>query len=387
MKIAIVVHGRFDAFDLARGLLQIDQEVDLYTNYPKEIAVKFGIPRKNIKSFLFHGLLSRIIYRLHLQSIFEKHLHNLFSYWVAYSLSKEYDVVYVFSGVAEKVFHRLNRLKTTKKPIKTLVRGSAHIKTQHELLKEEENRAGVMIEKPSQWIIEREIREYALADKIVVLSSFAYRSFIEQQIPTHQLSVLPLASEVSRFRPDASIIAERKARILSKQPLRILMISSFTFRKGILDFFAVAKALKDNFLFRFVGSIDNNIKPLIQKESMSIEFIPRQPQFELPSFYAWGDIFIFLTIEDGFAVVLSQAYAAGLPILATTNCGAPDFIKEGQTGWILPIRNPQAFIDKLLWCDNHRQALAEMVDHVYNDYAPRDWEDAAKDFVKIHTVY
>jgi len=46
-------------------------------------------------------------------------------------------------------------------------------------LAQEEARAGVRIDHPSPWMIEREQREYQLADKIVVLSTFAYDSFRE----------------------------------------------------------------------------------------------------------------------------------------------------------------------------------------------------------------
>jgi glycosyltransferase involved in cell wall biosynthesis len=108
--------------------------------------------------------------------------------------------------------------------------------------------------------------------------------------------------------------------------------------------------------------------------------VPRQPQAKLPGWYAGGDIFMLPTLEDGFAVVLTQASAGGLPILATTNCAAPDFVRDGQNGWVLPIRDPDAFIDRLRWCDKNRDELAEMVDRTYNDFRPRDWDDVAAGF-------
>ncbi|WP_242046550.1 hypothetical protein [Cylindrospermum sp. FACHB-282] len=46
LKIAVVVHGRFHAFDLARELIEQGNEVTLFTNYPKKIVEKFGINKK-----------------------------------------------------------------------------------------------------------------------------------------------------------------------------------------------------------------------------------------------------------------------------------------------------------------------------------------------------
>ena len=127
------------------------------------------------------------------------------------------------------------------------------------------------------------------------------------------------------------------------------------------------------------------VKKSIRKLRNLAELIPKQPHNELPRWYAEGDVFLFPTVEDGYAVVLAQAQAASLPVLTTTNCCGPDLIKEGETGWVLPIRSPEAFIERLLWCDSHRQELAEMVRHSYTDFRPRDWADVAADFESICT--
>jgi glycosyltransferase involved in cell wall biosynthesis len=111
--------------------------------------------------------------------------------------------------------------------------------------------------------------------------------------------------------------------------------------------------------------------------------IPHQPQSELPQWYAQSDLFMFPTIQDGFPVVLAQANASALPILTTTNCCGPELIREGETGWTLPIRQPQAFVDRLVWCDQNRSELADMVDHLYETYRPRDWSSVAEDFESI----
>ena len=58
-------------------------------------------------------------------------------------------------------------------------------------------------------------------------------------------------------------------------------------------------------------------------------------------------------------------------------------VREGQTGWVLPIRSPEAFIARLDWCDSHREELAEMVRRTYYQFQPRTWADVAVDFESI----
>jgi len=58
-------------------------------------------------------------------------------------------------------------------------------------------------------------------------------------------------------------------------------------------------------------------------------------------------------------------------------------VRDGQNGWVLPIRDPEAFIDRLRWCDEHREEVAEMVDKTYYDYRPLDWNDVAANFETI----
>ena len=94
-------------------------------------------------------------------------------------------------------------------------------------------------------------------------------------------------------------------------------------------------------------------------------------------------MFILPTIQDGYAVVLAQAQAAGLAILATTNCSAPDIVRENENGWILPIRNPAAFVSRLEWCDANRDELARMVRTAHENYRPRDWSRVATDLIEI----
>jgi colanic acid/amylovoran biosynthesis glycosyltransferase len=379
MRIAMVVHGRFHGFDLARALIARGHDVRIFTNYPTWAVLKFGLPAERICSFWPHGVAARIVNRMgvRIEDLANPALHKAFGKWALKKVRQEqWDAVHAFSGVAEDVFSG-----TPEVPRHILVRGSSHIRYQRQILRDESARTGVRLETPSDWIVDREEREYRMCDRVCVLSTFAWQSFVEAGVPARKLALLPLGVDARAFRPSREVLAERQRRIRSGAPLRVILAGTVCFRKGLYDFEKIARAVDPGRIrFQLIGSVASEAAQFMSKLPSTVEIIPRQAQAKLPKWYAGGDLFMLPTLEDGFAVVLTQASAGGLPILATTNCAAPDYVRDGQNGWVLPIRDPDAFIDRLRWCDENREELAEMVDKTYDDFHPRDWNDVAATF-------
>jgi len=207
---------------------------------------------------------------------------------------------------------------------------------------------------------------------------------LSEGIDKERLILSPSAVSIEDFRPSEEAMRNRIDRIKRGKPLRILFVGAISFQKGLWDLKEIIKKLKsDRFLFHLLGPISKEATNFMGKLPGFVQIIPKKPQHELPKYYAQADIFIFTTIQDGFAIVLSQAQASGLPIMTTTNCAGPDLIIEGKTGWILPIRNPDAFVDRLLWCDTHRKELAQMALDIYNNHRPKDWSNVARDFIAV----
>ena len=383
MKIAVVVQGRFHAFDLVRALITRGHDVTLFTNYPKWAVKRFGLSADKVRSFWLHGLVSRLAYRVHEHVLAwepERWLHPMFGRWAAAQLSKEsWDVIHGWSGVVEEIL-----LQERGRTLQLVMRGSAHIRAQGRILEDEERRTGCALDRPGPWISAREQREYMLADRIVVLSTFALESFKQEGYGYPKLRSLPLGANTAKFRPTLEVIEARCRRIVSGEPLRVIYTGNLSFQKGLWDAAEILRALRGRkFRFQFLGSAAAEVQTLKSSLSTLAEFVPRQPQHTLPEWYAASDLFMFPTIQDGFAAVLAQAHSSCLPILATTNCCAPDLIKEGETGWVLPIRSPQAFVERLLWCESHREELAQMVHGAYLNFQTRDWNDVAADFESL----
>jgi len=378
VKIALVIPGRFHGFDLARSLTARGHDVRVLTNYPKSAVERFGLDRAQVSSFLRHGILARALARMPGgASQHEAWLHEMFGRWAARELAgSSYDIIHCWSGVSEELL----RDPSVSAGCKLLMRGSAHIEVQSRLLEEEEVRVGVPLDRPSAWMRARERREYALADHILVLSTFSAKSFEEAGEGPARVSVVKLGVEVGAFRPAAEALEARCARVRSGAPLRVLYVGSLSYQKGVYDLAQVIEAAGERFSFTLVGPVLPEAAEVAARLGRRATVVGKVPQADLAAWYREADLFVFPTIQDGFAAVLAQARAAALPVITTANSAGTDIVNDGEDGWIVPIRNAGAIVERLRWCDAHRPELDVMLRHLSETYRPYDWPRAAEDF-------
>jgi len=384
LKIAIVVPGRFHGFDLARELLVRGHDVTLLTNYPAWGMARFGVPAGRARTFPIHGVLARVLSRLPREGAIrypEAWLHRMFGRWAARELARErWDVIHCWSGVSEELLESPH----VKSSCTLLMRGSAHISVQSRLLQDEEARAGVPLDRPSAWMCERELREYELADRILVLSTFSRRSFETEGTPPARIVTVPLGVKVDAFRPVPAVIAARQRRILAGEPLRVLFVGAVSYRKGFFDIATAIERLHGRgFDFELVGPVLPEAKATVDRLKSQATFVGKRPQHELPASYHAADLFLFPTIEDGFPAVMAQAKAAALPIVTTAHGAGLDIVTPGQDGWVVPVRDPAAIVDRLTWCARNRPIVAASVQRIYDTFRPRDWAQVAADFESV----
>ena len=384
LKIAVVVQGRFHAFDMARALLARGHHVGVFTNYPRWAASRFGLPAANVRCIPSHGVTSRIVAAAaspRLARAWEPAAHRMFGRWAARQLMRErWDAIHCWSGVSEELLEST----AANQALTLLMRGSSHVTTQRRLLDEESARVGVELDKPSDWILKRELREYALADRILVLSTFSAQSFLDEGVRRERLAMLPLGVDVHSFQASPEALEHRIQRIRTGQPLTVLYVGTLSFRKGLWDLATLMRSVDPNrFRFLLAGQVLPEARRFVKTFGSHVRLLGKVPQHQLPDVYRLGDLFVFPTIEDGFPVVLAQARAARLPIITTPNGAGSDIVESTRHGWIVPIRSPRSIAERLEWCDCNRSALAEMIAAPEHASHSRDWADVARDFESI----
>lgn len=76
--------------------------------------------------------------------------------------------------------------------------------------------------------------------------------------------------------------------------------------------------------------------------------------------FAEADVFIHPARHDGWGVVIHEALAAGLPVIATRETGAAyDLVQDGQNGFLVNAGDEDALAKRILWFADNRHEIPE----------------------------
>ena len=173
--------------------------------------------------------------------------------------------------------------------------------------------------------------ECALADRIVVNSSWSQSAVEGEGVAPSKIVVVPLAYELSLEAVEFQ--REYPKAFTSSRPLRVLFLGNICLRKGVRPLFNAISLLRSEAVeFWFVGATDVPI-PEELKGDPRVHWIGRVRRSETSKFYRNADVFVFPTFSDGFGLTQLEAQAWKLPIIATKYCG--DVVEDGHNGWLL----------------------------------------------------
>jgi glycosyltransferase involved in cell wall biosynthesis len=77
------------------------------------------------------------------------------------------------------------------------------------------------------------------------------------------------------------------------------------------------------------------------------EFIGEVSPQDVPRYMVAADIFVLPSISEGSPVVILEALAAGVPILASKVGGVPDLVRDGREGFLFEAGNVAQMVDLL----------------------------------------
>lgn len=79
-----------------------------------------------------------------------------------------------------------------------------------------------------------------------------------------------------------------------------------------------------------------------------VRFLGFVNQRALPEVYAASDVLVLTSEYEAFGLVVNEAFCCGLPAIVTEACGAAgDLVRDGETGYIVPVGDVDALADRL----------------------------------------
>jgi len=207
--------------------------------------------------------------------------------------------------------------------------------------------------------------------------------------------VIPMGVDVSHFSSGSREFL--RTNIDSRKI--VLFVGRLVDKKGVDDLLrAFAKLPNSTRLSTRLWIIgDGNNKPALEQLASrlgiteSIRFWGQVPNDELPHYYAAADLFVCPSIADksgdteGQGVVLIEAFASRLCVVATRIGGIPEVVDTGKTGILVSsgsIDELSTTIDQLLADDKKRALLANNAYEVASQ--KYDWNKVSEQFHELY---
>jgi glycosyltransferase involved in cell wall biosynthesis len=314
--------------------------------------------------------MSRRLHRQHTEVVNYRYALK-FARWASRRVPTA-DVVQAWTGYALEPMAAARRKGATT----IAFRASAHIRTQVELLRDEFLSFGLQPPRGHDAIIDRECEEYESADFVNVISSFALRTFLERGFPRSRLILTPLAADVGE-------VAVEARRSVLAGPLRVLFLGNVSLQKGVHYLLEAAHSLGSTAItLSLVGGVSADGAVVLKRMARPGEWKGPVQRARLREVFREHDVLVLPSIQDGFGAVLCEAMAAGLPVIATANTGAPDVVRDGVDGLIVRARSSAALRDALELLVVNRERALEMGRSAAAAMAGRrTWDHFAADLI------
>lgn len=181
------------------------------------------------------------------------------------------------------------------------------------------------------------------------------RVFAEKvlKLPKQAVTLVPGSGvDLEQFSPRAHL---NTAQTNGSYRVRIVLASRMLADKGVKEFVAAAALMRAdgiNAEFVLAGGLDpSNRSAILTGEletwtaSQTVTWIGKVT--DMPALYAASDVACLPSYREGLPKALIEAAACGLPIVTTDVPGCREVIIHGETGILVPARDPQALATAL----------------------------------------
>lgn len=183
----------------------------------------------------------------------------------------------------------------------------------------------------------REKKLYQQANKIIAVSEFLKKKILDRGCPDEKIIVHYIGTDVSKFYPEES----------SREPFTIVNIARHINLKGIDILLHAVAELKNHWpsvKLLQVGTGPETASLMRLSESLGIsdnvQWLGGVGHSEIPGVFNRGTVYVHPSRVDpagqteAFGIVLIEAQAAGLPVVASKSGGIPETLVDQETGFL-----------------------------------------------------
>lgn len=185
-----------------------------------------------------------------------------------------------------------------------------------------------------RWIAPNERRVLRRADCVVAVSRFV-AEIAKRTLVDVPMKVIYNGIDTDTFKPGCSQRAPG-------EPFRLLYVGSWIRRKGVDLLAPIMRELGDRFELRYTGgSVAQHDKPEMPRNMTDIGRLGGEDA--VVAAMQDADALLFPSRSEGLPLVVVEALACGLPIIAARGSSLPEVVDDGITGLLCPRDNVEAF--------------------------------------------
>ena len=166
--------------------------------------------------------------------------------------------------------------------------------------------------------------------------------------------VIPNGIDPEKFEGFPKQIIRDKFKIQFKEKI-IVFVGGLRPVKGVkylIEAFSIINQKNSDVKLFLVGDglERRKLEDAVKKADLEkkVNFIGQVENNEIPKYMSISDIFVLPSLSEGLPVVILEAMACGLPIVATKAGGMPEVVKDGENGFLVEPKKPEQIAEKVL---------------------------------------
>ncbi len=212
------------------------------------------------------------------------------------------------------------------------------------------------------------------------------------KVKPSKIFITPLTTDIKFFSTKSELYRKCKERIKQELKLRfdrtILYVGKLIPEKGVVNLLKayntlIKKGYKLNLLIIGEGPLQSKILDYIKRHNLNdVHLLGFVQHHELPKYYSVADIFVLPSLSEPWGLVINEAMASGLPIIATEFVGAAgDLIENGKNGYIVPSGDENALAESISNIISDSKLLRAMGNYSYKIIKEWNYEKGVRNFI------
>lgn len=233
------------------------------------------------------------------------------------------------------------------------------------------------------WLFKKLISHLVLKNEDVFFALTHHMENTAKKLGASRISVIPNGTQINKYANLSGLALRKELKIQDNEKV-ILFVGGLKIIKGLKYLIQamneVIKYCPDTKLV-LAGSGPELKNLTLQVEKLNLAknvlFLGGVSHDKIPELMSTADIFVLPSLSEGFPLVIVEAMASGLPVIATNVGGLPEIVKENENGFLIQSKNSNQIAQKIIFLLQNKELRKQMSENSKRIALEYDWDRIA----------